>query len=361
MGALKRGLGPLAGELGLHICGGRGRHSRKTPEELLAVGERVGIDGEELARVSRLVARVDNSAVQDSFELYLHSFVVTDEGAWAVVQQGMNGERRQARRYHWLSLDLEDFVDEPHSAIDGPFQGRILNLTDRRAAPARGHLVELAQGGPDRVLETLRTLGPQRELDGPDAAPPRLLLPARHAVHCSDVVLRRLHGVLAAAAERGPADFKELLLTPGVGARTVSSLALVSEVIHGASCRFTDPARFSLAHGGKDGHPFPVPLDVYDRTIAVVRQALESARLGSDERLGAIRRLDRQARTLEQGARGPALPQLIRQERHRSESLGGRSVLGPSRRHSSPGRHSRPARSRPVSDGQLTLPGLDGR
>jgi hypothetical protein len=365
MGALKRGLGPLAGELGLHVCGGRGRHSRQTPAELLAVGERVGIDGADLARISRLVAKVDNSAIQDSFQLYLHSFVVTDTGAWAVVQQGMNGERRQARRYHWLSEGLEDFVDQPHSAIDGPFQGEIVNLTDRRAAPARGHLVELARHGPDRVLQTLRALRGQPELEGMYPEQPRLRLPARHAVHCSDVELARLHGALAAAAERGPADFPDLLLTPGVGVRTVSSLALVSEVIHGAPCRFSDPARFSLAHGGKDGHPFPVPLEVYDRTLAVMRQALEAARLGNEERLGALRRLDEQARWLEHSARGPALPELISQERRHSEALGGRSVFGqppgsrsPRRRPDSSSPKRSTARTERPGD-QLTLPGLE--
>jgi hypothetical protein len=368
MGALKRGLGPLAGELGIHICGGRGRHSRNTPTELVAVGERVGIDGDGLARTSRLVAKVDSAAIQDSFELYLHSFVVTDGGAWTVVQQGMNGERRQARRYHWLSQGLEDFVDQPHAAIDGPFQGEIINLTDHRAAPARGHLVELAQGGPDRVLPTMRALREQPELESFSSAQPRLRLPARHAVHCSDVVLRRLHGILAAAAERGPADFGELLLTPGVGLRTVSSLALVSEVIHGAPCRFTDPARFSLAHGGKDGHPFPVPLEVYDRTLAVMRQALEAARLGNDERLAALRRLDEQARLLERGAEGPPLQQLISRERRRSDALGGRSVAGHAAKRSS-AEQRRSQRASPTkararqtrSDrhgDQLTLPGL---
>src|SRR5690348_1792795 len=138
LGALKRGLAPLAGELGLHVCGGRGEHSRRTPGELVAIGERVGLDGAGLARASRLVAKVDSAAVQDGFDLYLHGFIVDDDGQWVVVQQGMNGERRQARRYHWLSEGLTSFVEEPHSAIDGPQQGVIVNLTDHRAEKSRG-------------------------------------------------------------------------------------------------------------------------------------------------------------------------------------------------------------------------------
>ncbi len=301
MGALKRGLAPVQRELGIHVCGGRGKHSRQTPAELAAVGERIGIDADALARASRLVAKVDSAAVQDGFDLYLHSFVVTDDGAWAVVQQGMNPARRQARRYHWLSEGLNSFVDEPHAAIDGPNQGQIVNLTDHRAAPSRACQVELVHGDPDHVLATLRALRDATEA----ASPPHLHMPARHEVRPTDVFLRRLRGTLAAAAERGPADFTELLLTPGVGARTVFALAMVSEVIHGAPCRFADPARFSFAHGGKDGHPFPVPLPVYDETIRLLRDAVERAKLGSDDKLVAIRRLDDQARALERVARRP--------------------------------------------------------
>ncbi len=292
IGALKRGLEPVQRELGVYVCGGRGRHSRKTPDELVAIGARVGIDGAGLARTSRLVAKVDSAAVQDGFDLYLHSFVVTDDGAWTVVQQGMNTDRRQARRYHWLSEGLHSFVDSPHAAIEGPNQGQIINLTDARAAAARDCQLELVHKGPEHVLETLRRLRDRG---------PRLEMPAHHEVRVSDVLLRRLRATLVAAAECTPADFADLLLVPGVGARTVFALALVSEVIHGAPYRFADPARFSFAHGGKDGHPFPVPLRVYDQTIQVMRSAVEHARLGSDDRLFAIRRLDEQARRARAG------------------------------------------------------------
>ncbi|NYF22647.1 hypothetical protein HDC36_004124 [Xanthomonas sp. JAI131] len=383
LGALKRGLTPLSAELGIHVCGGRGRHSRATPDELCAVGERTGLDGAGLARVSRLVAKVDSAAVQDGFDLYLHGFIVSDDGQWVVVQQGMNGASKQARRYHWLSEGLNSFVDAPHAAIDGPGQGRIVNLADHRAAASRAAQVELLQAlGPDRIAQEYGALqassanaaasapraatvagansvhgamvaahaapgarnvaadtlfAPSGDLFAatPEAMParrppglPHLSLPDHHDVRGSDIVTRRLHGNLAAAAECGPQDFTELLQVPGVGARTVRALALVAEVLHGAPCRFTDPARFSMAHGGKDGHPFPVPTRVYDHTIGVLKTAVAQARLGREEKLEAIRRLDAQARLLEPHARGPSVEALIAEERRASHGYGGRSVFG---------------------------------
>jgi hypothetical protein len=327
MGALKHGLAPVGRELGIHVCGGRGRHSRHTPAELVAVGERVGLDGDGLARTSRLVAKVDSAAVQDGFDLYLHSFVVTDDGAWTVVQQGMNVERRQARRYHWLSEGLKNFVDQPHAAIDGPNQGEIVNLTDHRAADARACEVELAHGDPDRVVAALHRLRDRADITSAGGGtPPLLSMPAHHDVRLSDVLLRRLRATLAVAADRGPQDFAELLLVPGVGARTIFALAMVSEAVHGAPCRFSDPARFSLAHGGKDGHPFPVPLKVYDETIRIMRSAIDRAKLGHDDKLATIRRLDEQARVLERAVPGPGLNEFVAQEAQQARDYGGRTV-----------------------------------
>jgi len=326
IGALKRGLAPLSGELGIHVCGGRGKHSRKTPDELTALGERVGFDAPSLTRASRLVAKVDSAAVQDGFDLYLHGFFVTDDGQWTVVQQGMDGESRYARRYHWHSGEVRDFVDAPHSAIDGPSQGNIVNLTDKRAAPSRSAQLDLLSDlGPDRIVGEYAAL-----VHEPSAQPtlPHLVMPAHHDVRASDVFTRRLHGTLAAAANRGPVDFPELLLTPGVGARTVQSLAMVAEVVHGAPYRFEDPARFSLAHGGKDRHPYPVPIKVYDETIRVLKSAVENAKLGRDEQIETLRRLDAQARKLERTAGGPSLDAFIAGERQRSPDLDGRSVFG---------------------------------
>src|SRR5712671_7779692 len=326
IGALKRGLAPLSGELGIHVCGGRGQHSRKTPDELTTLGERVGFDGPALTRASRLVAKVDSAAVQDGFDLYLHGFVVTDEGKWTVVQQGMNGDKRQARRYHWHSESLKSFVDEPHSAIDGPAQGEIVNLTDHRAEPSRSAQLDLLSAlGPDSIVREFAAL---TQLSTAQPNLPHLVMPGRHEVRPGDVFTRRLHGTLAAAAERGPVDFQELLLTPGVGARTVQSLAMVAEVVHGAPYRFQDPARFSLAHGGKDRHPFPVPIKVYDETIRVLKSAVLKARLGREEEIQALKRLDDQARDLERTASGPTLETFMVAETAASPALGGRSVFG---------------------------------
>jgi len=329
LGALKRGLGPLQGELGLHVCGGRGKHSRRTPDELVAIGERIGFDGAKLAAVSRLVAKVDTAAVQDGFDLYLHGFIVADDGSWVVVQQGMNGERRQARRYHWLSEGLKSFVDAPHTAIEGPAQGTIVNLTDRRAQTSRAKQLDLlATLGPGGIIRELASIKPADPVPPPQATLPFLVMPAHHDVRAADVHLRRLHGTLAAAAERGVADFSDLLLSPGVGARTVRALALVAEVVHGAPCRFSDPARFSLAHGGKDRHPFPVPIKVYDETIRVLKSAVTKAKLGQDEQLSALERLDRESRRLERVVDGPPLQKVIAEEFELSHSYGGRSVFG---------------------------------
>lgn len=290
------------------------------------LGERIGFDSARLTRASRLVAKVDSAAVQDGFDLYLHGFFVTDDGKWTVVQQGMNGNKRQARRYHWHSENLQSFVDAPHSAIDGPAQGEIVNLTDKRAENSRSAQLELLTGfGPDRIVNELAALTGEIPAQG---LLPHLVMPAHHDVRSSDVFARRLHGTLAAAAERGPVDFPELLLTPGVGARTVRSLAMVAEVVHGAPYRFRDPARFSLAHGGKDRHPYPVPIKVYDDTIRVLKSAMQNARLGRDEEMQALKRLDDQARRLERTAQGPSLPSFIATERAASPSLDGRSVFG---------------------------------
>ncbi|MBY5719917.1 DUF763 domain-containing protein [Rhizobium leguminosarum] len=332
LGALKRGLKPRAGELGLHICGGRGAHSRKTPQELVSIGERVGLDGEGLATTSRLIAKVDSAALQDGFDLYLHGFIVADDGHWVVVQQGMNGDRRQARRYHWLSEGLESFVDSPHAAIEGRSQGEIVNLADWRAERSRrGQLDLLATLGPDRIIrEAAALLRAEEPTPEPAEQPmlPHLIMPAHHDVRESDVNMRRLHGNLAAAADRGPADFKDLLLVPGVGARTVKALAMVAEVVHGAPCRFSDPARFSIAHGGKDRHPFPVPLKVYDETIAVMKSAVQKGRLGREEELQALKRLDDQSRQMERYVTGPDLKEIIAGEFRQSADFGGRSVFG---------------------------------
>ena len=331
LGALKRGLTPRAHELGIHVCGGRGKHSRRTPDELLAIGARVGLDGAALGQTSRLVAKVDSAAVQDGFDLYLHGFILTDDGTWTVVQQGMQDATGTARRYHWLSEGITSFVDAPHVAIEGEGQGEIVNLTDRRADRARNCQLDLLTDlGPDGIA---REFGKIIAAEKPAPPPaqgmlPHLVMPAHHDVRAEDIVTRRLHANFQAAAERGCQDFTDLLMVPGIGGRTVLALAQVAEVIHGAPYRFSDPARFSVAHGGKDRHPFPVPLKVYDQTISVLKSAVRKAHLGHSDELAALRRLDDQARLLEREATGPSVDAIFAQEREQSHSFGGRSVFG---------------------------------
>lgn len=312
MNALKKSVNLRSSELGVYICGGRGRSSRQTPAELLDVAERTGLDGGALVRCSRLSAKVDNTAVQDGFQLYLHSFVVTAEGDWAVIQQGMNPAGRMARRYHWLSSSLESFTQEPHASVCGLNQGLILNLTYREAAMTKEGILELTRERPDRLLH--------------EAA---LVMPCHHEVTAGDVDLKRLGAALILAHESEVADFESLLLLPGVGPRTLQSLTLVSEVIHGTPSRFTDPARFSFAHGGKDGHPFPVPTEIYDRTIEVLDRAIHSARLGERDKTEALKHLSRVSISLERGYEpGDYFDKYVEQERRNAWRWGGKTVYG---------------------------------
>ncbi|MBX2798964.1 MAG: DUF763 domain-containing protein [Myxococcales bacterium] len=345
LGALKRGLGPVARELGIHVCGGRGRHSRRTPDELRVVAERTGLDGEDLVRSSRLVAKVDSAAVQDGFQVYLHGFIVTDDGRWVVVQQGLNPASGMARRYHWLSEGLTAFDEAPHAAVTGPSDTQILNLVHRDAAPLRKAQLELVER-PDTVMGELRRLRPR-----PSDSQVALTLPGHHAVHAEDVNMRRLWATLVAAGEAGPQDFPELLLQRGVGPRALQSLALVSEVLYGTPLRFADPGRFSYAHGGKDGHPFPVPLRSYDVLIRHLRKAVRRAKVGRREKLEAMRRLDGHARRVEhrhasRGEQPPSWESLVEREWARAPSLCGRTVADDA-----------PRRARPpaAAQGQLGL------
>jgi hypothetical protein len=330
MGALKRGLNPRAHELGIYVCGGRGKHSRKTPDELRSVADRENLNGEELARTSRLTAKIDNNAIADGFQLYLHSFVVSKTGEWAVVQQGMNDATGVARRYHWHSASVRDFTSAPHTAIvgDSVVLGEIMNLVDIRAKAAQTALLEITREHPERTL---------REV-------PRLTMPAHHDVREKDIDLRRLGAVLAVAYERQLRDFANLLLLEDLGPRTLQSLALIAEVVHGTPTRFSDPARFSFAHGGKDGHPFPVPLKTHDESLSVLRRALQQAKVGHTEKLDGFGRLDRFTRSVETQVQPKAdFGSVLAHERRISSSLGGRTVFD----------ERKPAKKK--SDKQLTL------
>jgi hypothetical protein len=313
MGALKKAINPHAKELGIYICGGKGKQSRNTPQELLSYCSKTGIDGLELVRCSKLSAKVDNTAVQDGFQLYMHSFIVDDKGLWTVVQQGMQTNGSTARRYHWHSAGMTSFVDEPHTAICGVNQGKILNLVASAALAARSSILSMAAEDPQRMLSEIR----------------HLKMPDHHHVKAKDVDLKRLGAMLWLTHEKQPADFAELLLLEGMGPRTLQSMALVSEVIYGSPSRFDDPARFSFAHGGKDGHPFPVPVKVYDETIAVLTKAVEKAKIGASDKLLAIQKLGELSRLAESGfTPNQNFEQLIEKERSESWKYGGRTVFG---------------------------------
>jgi hypothetical protein len=312
MGALKRGLGPQADELGIYICGGRGRFSRNTPQELRSIAERRSFDGEALVRASRLTARVDNNAIADGFQIYLHSFILASNGEWAVVQQGLNDRSGMARRYHWHSATLKDFVAEPHTGIVGENQGLIMNLVDVQAKPAQSALLEIAREKPETTLAAAR----------------QLRMPDHHEVRAQNIDLKRLGAVLAVAHDRDLRQFAELLLLESLGPRSLQSLALIAEVVHGTPSRFSDPARFSFAHGGKDRHPFPVPLKTYDESLNFLRTSLDKAKLGGGDKLDGFRRLESFVRVVESELEPRAdFDAVIAHEKAISPSLDGRSVF----------------------------------
>ena len=431
--ALKRGLNPRAKELGIYVCGGRGKYSRMTPDELLEIASREGLNGDEFVRDSKLVAKVDNNAVQDGFQLYQHNFILTRNGNWTVVQQGMNPAQKKARRYHWCSTNIRSFVEEPHTGVVGENRGQILNLTDTKAAPARNSILEMSHENPDRMIQEIAQIGKpaneiillqggkvggdhkdsndavlstklqaqaenvitneeqklalplgrtssqptpssggnQKSVSNPRNAPelkseqgllfPELekespsavnstsassfaletsngartgstlrrdyQAPFHHEVLEQDVDLKRLGGVLATAYQSQPQDFESLLLTPGLGPRTLQSLALVSEVIYGTPSRFTDPARFSFAHGGKDGHPFPVPLKIYDESIRILRESIEKSKLGYNDKSDCIRRLHNTALVIEQNCAPQAdFDAVLHYEWEHTKEFGGKTV-----------------------------------
>ena len=321
LGALKRGLNPRAHELGIYICGGRGRHSRNTPDELRAIATRTGLDGDALVRTSRLAAKVDNNAIADGFQIYLHGFVLTKDGEWAIVQQGMNEQSRLARRYHWHSATVKDFTCEPHTAIVGEpafaagcgGQAPIIqNLVDARAKPAQDALLTIAGDSPQGTLSEVM----------------KMRLPSHHDVRAKDVDLKRLGAVLAVSHEQKLRDFASLLLVQNLGPRTLQSLALIAEVIHGTPTRFNDPARFAFAHGGKDSHPFPVPLKTYDESIAVLRRSLDAAKVGDTEKIDGMKRLDTFVRAIERYFSPVADFDAVMAHEHAiSRSLDGRTVF----------------------------------
>lgn len=327
MYALKRGINSRAREFGLCICGGRGKYSRKTPDELQFLADATGLDGTKLINSSKLVTKVDSTAVQDGFQLYMHNFILSSEGDWTVVQQGMNVNTKTARRYHWSSENLRSFIEEPHSGITGENEGLILNLTDRNAKSTRERILSFTKENPDRMISEIKNIMKHENSIYEINRQRTITMSAHHDVKAEDVNLKRLGAVLATAYEAEPKDFESLLLTQGLGPRTIQSLTLVSEIIYGTPSRFEDPARFSFAHGGKDGHPFPVPLKVYDESIRVLHESIARSKLGYKDKSECIKRLHKTALEIERNCSPEAdFEKTIQHEKKHSKEWGGKTV-----------------------------------
>ncbi|MCU0326450.1 MAG: DUF763 domain-containing protein [Spirosomaceae bacterium] len=313
MSALKKVVNPNSRQLGIYICGGKGKDSLQTPNQLIEVGNKTGLDGDYLARCSKLSAKVDNTAVQDGFQIYMHNFIVSREGDWSVIQQGMQPNTSMARRYHWNSGSFSSFVEEPHTAICGENQGEILNLVDKNATITQSGILAIAKENPTKILAEI----------------PHMKLPTHYGVKETDVDLKRLGSILWLAQENQTQKFEDLLLLNGLGPRTLQSLTLVSEVIHGTPSRFKDPARFSFAHGGKGGRPFPVPTKVYDETIETLKLSVEKAKIGESDKLQAIQKLTKLAQRAEKEFEPNGnFEELIEKENRESHLYGGRSIHG---------------------------------
>ncbi len=280
-GALKEGIKGLERDLGLYVAGGKGKTSRKTPSEIEVWGNSLSLDPAPLIYASRMSAKVDSSAIQDGYQLYHHNFLFTAGGSWAVVQQGMNETTRYARRYHWLGEAIGSFVNEPHSAILSEARGQVLNLVASESNPARTTITEIVTTEkPEALLADLKKL---KTLD----------LPSRHPIGINDLHPDSIKKILLSTYERQPQDFEQLLGLKGVGAKTIRALSLVSELIYGVAPSYRDPARYSFAHGGKDGYPYPVDRKTYDQSIELLRKAINKTKLGISEKREAMNRLNR--------------------------------------------------------------------
>jgi hypothetical protein len=280
-GALKEGIRGLERDLGLFVAGGKGRTSRRTPEELERWGEYLALNPKPLVYASRMSAKVDSSAVQDGYQLYHHSFLFTSRGSWAVVQQGMNEKTRYARRYHWLGESVSSFVNEPHSAVLSEGRGAALNLVAQESDPARSTIAGIvAEQKPDQIMAELKKI---KTLD----------LPAHHYLSTQDLHPDSLSRIILSTYQRQPKDFEQLLGLQGVGAKTIRALSLISELVYGVAPSYRDPARYSFAHGGKDGIPYPVDRETYDQSIELLRKAINRAKLGLSEKNDAEKRLNR--------------------------------------------------------------------
>ena len=313
LGSLKRKINPMAQDLGIYILGGKGKYSFHAPSQIASVSNRHGLKGNELVKACQLTRRVDNNAIQDGFNLYQQYFILSDVGEWTAISQGMNTSTRRARRYHWHSPTVRSFVNDPHKGIVGKENQLILNLADSRADFARKNIVSLIQEKPKEILDNYKALS----------------LPDQHDIRESNVNMNRLGSVMNMAYEKGIDNFEDLLMLKGLGQRTLKSIALVSEVIHGDSSRFDDPARFSFAVGGKDGVPHPVDTETYDETIEVLQDSVEKSKLGYNDKSKALKRLHRVTVKNEKGYTPTAfLEDILDLEWKHAEKNSGMTVMG---------------------------------
>ena len=313
LGALKRRMNKKAHETGLYILGGKGKAAYSTEKQIGRIAETLSLPGPELSKSSRLTKRVDNNAVQDGFDLYQSYFILSDEGEWAAMTQGMNKKTRRARRYHWHSPTVRSFGSEPHSGIMGLEDQKVLNLVDREAGSLRNNMVELTKEKPAEIVKAIRGSN----------------LPDRHDVRKEDINMSRLASVLDLAYNRDIENFEELVDLHGVGPRTLKALAMASEVIHGDATRFDDPARFSFAVGGKDGRPHPIDTKSFDETVEMLQNSVDRSKMGDQDKSSALKRLHKMAVNGEtKGSPIDFLQDLIDQEWNHAESSGGKTFMG---------------------------------
>ena len=313
LGSLQRQINPKARSLGLYILGGKGKRMGWSTKQINRVSDNHGLSGQELVHACNLTRRIDNNAVQDGYGLYQQYFILSDEGEWTSISQGMNRRTRRARRYHWHSPTVRSFVEQPHTGIVGIERQQVLNLVDQDAGTLRNNIVSLSQDRPKEVIEALRSLD----------------LPDRHDVQKSDVNLTRLGSVLNLAYNRDVEKFDDLVMMHGVGPRTLKALAMASEVIHGDATRFDDPARFSFAVGGKDGRPHPIDEKSFDETVSMLQNSVDSAKLGDKDKSAALKRLHKVAVAGESiGTPLDFLGELIESEWNHAENSGGKTFMG---------------------------------
>jgi len=313
LGALKSKLNPKSQDLGIHILGGKGKQGWALPKQIETVSRRRDLDGKQLTRASKLCGRIDNNAIQDGFDLYQQYFILSDEGEWTAITQGMNKGNRRARRYHWHSPTVRSFGASPHSGIAGLEDQKILNLVDSSAEQLQKHMVELTKERPQHIIEAIQDSD----------------MPNRHDVRKEDINAARLASVLDLAYNRDIENFEDLVELHGVGPRTLKALAMASEVIHGDATRFQDPARFAFAVGGKDGRPHPIDTNSFDETVTMLEDAVRQSKLGDKEKSGGLKRLHQAAVDGEtKGIPLDFINELIDHEWNHAENNGGKTFLG---------------------------------